>query len=321
MALRFAVLFKTHFWDGFVERQLQRLIRTTRHGDVFVVMDDRFGHASKVTHDRVFRITEHGATELGLPAASTDKSLFWYNVDYGHYLFFRANPTYDYYVASEYDVSVQVDLEKLVQDIDREQIDYLGCPIKNPAAWPWAKYHADIYTADEIRLALSCFSIYSRRAVSLLLQRRLAMAEDFRNGALSFWPNNEAFIPTEIGRANYKSASLDKFGSIKAYDWWPPMHEAELSCHPDEAFIHPVLEGGRYIRSILRHEKQLFSFFDRHSPLSRRLAHQGSGSFRWAFCREFAARSLRYMERKLENAGLRRPWTANAARPARPASG
>jgi hypothetical protein len=78
--------------------------------------------------------------------------------------------------------------------------------------WAWSGYNDCVYGPDEIRLALSCFNIYSQRAISMLCQRRLAMADEFRTGKLSFWPNNEAFIPTEIRRANYKSALLQSFG-------------------------------------------------------------------------------------------------------------
>jgi hypothetical protein len=39
MSPRFAVMFKTHFWDAFTERQLNRLIQVNRSGDVFVVID------------------------------------------------------------------------------------------------------------------------------------------------------------------------------------------------------------------------------------------------------------------------------------------
>jgi hypothetical protein len=313
MSPRFAVMFKTHFWDAFTERQLNRLIQVNRSGDVFVVIDDLPVAVSKIDYPRVFRVMEQGAADLGLPRASTDKSIFWYNIDYSHYLFYLANPGYDYYVAVEYDVCVQLDLDMLVGALTDDRIDYLGCPIKEPSRWAWSGYHDCVYGPDEIRLALSCFSIYSQRAISMLFQRRLAMADEFRSGKLSFWPNNEAFIPTEIRRANYKSALLQSFGSINFYDWWPPMHESELENHPDQAFIHPVLEGDRYVRSVLRHERRLFSFFDPHSPLRRRLAYQGPESFRWEFCRELGARSLRYIQRKLEDAGLRRHWTANAS--------
>jgi hypothetical protein len=53
--------------------------------------------------------------------------------------------------------------------------------------------------------------------------------------------------------------------------------------------------------------------FTERQPLRRRLAYQGPESFRWEFCRELGARSLRYIQRKLEDAGLRRHWTANAS--------
>ena len=40
LAPTYAVLFKCHYWDDFIERQLSRLMQRVGVGDVFVVVDE-----------------------------------------------------------------------------------------------------------------------------------------------------------------------------------------------------------------------------------------------------------------------------------------
>jgi hypothetical protein len=47
-------------------------------------------------------------------------------------------------------------------------------------------------------------------------------------------------------------ADLSDFGKLTRYDWWPPIHERELSRCTDEVFIHPVLSGRRYVKSLFK---------------------------------------------------------------------
>jgi len=51
----YAVLFRTHFWDDYVERQYQRLRAVAGRGDVFILVDETNGpvpipHPNVVPH-------------------------------------------------------------------------------------------------------------------------------------------------------------------------------------------------------------------------------------------------------------------------------
>ena len=55
---RYAILFKAHFWDAFVERQFRRLCARAGSGDVFVILDETNGPVAGVSHHRILSLTE-----------------------------------------------------------------------------------------------------------------------------------------------------------------------------------------------------------------------------------------------------------------------
>jgi hypothetical protein len=312
MLPRYAVLFKTYTWNAFNARQLERICAQAPGGDVWVLVDNTSGRVPEIPHDRVFRVTEQETVELGLMNASTDRSLFWYNPDYLHYAFFNVHGDYDYYLTIEDDACAQTDLDRLAQDLASRQIDLLGSRVKQPTAWPWTGFHRLIYSADELQLALLCFAGYSRRAMALLFERRREMTAAFKAREIPFWPISEGFIPTEVARAGYRTAWLEEYGSTEDYDWWGPTPEADLPAKADKTFLHPVLEGERYLRSILKHDRNLLSYLDANSPLRRTLAPFPPTVANRAFRQELRARTARYLQRRMERLGLRQHWAAGA---------
>ena len=66
IAVRYAVLMKVHYWDGFTERRLRHLIRKVVTGDVHVFVDETPGAVGEISHDRVTRVTERDMERLGV---------------------------------------------------------------------------------------------------------------------------------------------------------------------------------------------------------------------------------------------------------------
>jgi hypothetical protein len=97
-----------------------------------------------------------------------------------------------------------------------------------------------------------CVSLFSRRAVAALRARRLELAASWRAGAITEWPISEAFMPTEMARGGFNVRPLSSFGRVPRVSWWPPYHEAQLRLLRRDAFVHPVLSGHRYLRSVFR---------------------------------------------------------------------
>jgi hypothetical protein len=309
---RFAVFFKTHFWDDFTRRQVARLRARLGNGQLYIVVDESIERAPQIENEAAIRIRAEDFGALGLAEVTTHGSVIWYNIDYPNYIAFSKIPKFDYYVSIEYDATVTVDLDTLVHTLAACNIDYLGFPIRKPATeWPWYDMHLDIY-GPKMLVNLSCFSVFSHRAMTQLLARRQEMTRQFALGELDFWPNNEAFIPNEIERAGMSLDTLDHYGSTRQYDWWPPTEESELPANQEGLFIHPVLCGQRYAKSIVHHEPSFFALILPNSPLSTKLRHVSSETRASLRVSEVKRRVLNRVYKSLESAGLRRRWFANA---------
>jgi hypothetical protein len=277
---RYAVAFKTHIWDEFIARQFERYRAALRHGDLYIIVDETNGPVGPITHSSVYRTTNKDLLALGLANAYAKGGLIWWNTDYPNYLLFQDRPDYDYYMFVEYDSCVNLDLDQFLSQVAARHLDLVTLPTRQAKqTWYWTKFHEAVYPYDDIRGSLNCVSVYSRRAMELLFERRKAMAKAFEAKTLTFWPGNEVFIPTEIARAGYAMASLEEFGNADGYEWHPPHLEDDLPAKAGADFLHPVLDQGRYIQSVLKFEFDLSSYFFSQSPLRRDLARFPASSY------------------------------------------
>lgn len=312
MAATYAVLFKTHFWDEFTRRQFERLKAQVGRGDLYVVVDETIQAAPSIPEAQVISVTRDDLTSLRLAAFTTHGSVLWYNTDYAQYVALSKLPCYDYYVAAEYDVALHMSLDILIDRLDTDGVEYLSFPNRKPAdQWPWFPMHRAIYGSDML-VHLACFSITSHAALDKLFTRRQVMAQEFADGVLGFWPNNEAFLPNEIKAAGMRMALLSDYGSTELYDWWPPMHEDDLPMAAEQTFVHPVLQGTRYVRSLIHHEPSFGNLFKRSSLLRRKLARCEQKEVRTILREEKRRRLMAYLMRKIEWLGIRRRWYADA---------
>jgi hypothetical protein len=208
-------------------------------------------------------------------------------------------------------------LDLLVSQMHADGIDYLGLPLRKKVSdWPWIESHSPIYKREEIRLALSCFAIFSRRAMRFLRKRRCAMSASFASGEVPFWPNNEAFIPTEIELAGLKAASIADYGNTDAFDWWPPSFELDVASAKADHFLHPVLDQSRYIKSLVHHWPNILSLLRPASGLRKKLRRFPPNAYWPVLIRELKERlSDRLQQRVLAKLGLARSWLAAAESP------
>jgi hypothetical protein len=252
---RYAVLFKTHFWDDFVARRFSALQARCPGGDLWLVVDQTHGMVDNIPHANVFRTTDHDMYALGLPQQA-GISLNMYNVDYQLLAFYQEHAEYAFYIMVEYDAVVQVDLDELAADALLRGTDLIAFQIPDPVEkWRWTNTLVGVWRIDEIRNQLLCISGFSRRAVIYLLKLRLEHSARYVRGELFCWPFGEGFIPTALHTAGFHLESLTSFGSTECYDWWPPYHESELPNLATQAFVHPVLTGQRYVLSVLRYSR------------------------------------------------------------------
>jgi hypothetical protein len=244
-----AVVFKAYNWDRFVERQARRLAEATGSMDFYVLIDESGGPVGPIPFERVIRFTCADLEAAGLAMRFGAGGVLWWNPDYAHYQFLTHCPDYDYYLFVEYDCLVQCSLERFVARGVAQGADLIALPIsKTFDRWHWMPYQRDVYPLGEARLALLNICFHSSRALKLLYRRRLAMDSD---PGVRHWPSSELFVPSEVVRAGMTWLSLAHFGDVSHYDWFPPTLDEDLAAAEGDTFLHPVLDRGRYIASML----------------------------------------------------------------------
>ena len=137
MTARYAVLLKIHYWNAFAERRLKHLLGKIRSGDLYLFVDETHGKVPEIPYDKVIRATETDMSKLDVVLDPPGK-LFWYSVDYPLYYFYLQHSSYDYYLMFEHDAVCNIDVDELVQTVERDQVDYVAFPLA-PNRWPAAQ--------------------------------------------------------------------------------------------------------------------------------------------------------------------------------------
>jgi len=293
VAVRTAVLFRTHFWDSFAQRQFDRLMARAAGTDVFVLVDETSGPVDGIPHDKIVRTNEAELLAMGFARAG-EGNLLWFNGDYPLYRFAQLHPDYDQYLQLEYDVAINVDLAGLASRAWALGADFVGLTKgEPPEEWFWRETCAEAYDAASLRHQLICLSLFSSRALRYLCGRRLELSQAYAQGRLKAWPFCEGFIPTELALAGMTCVELDVFGDTGAYDHWPPYLEADLGATQDHAFVHPVLDPPRYVASLHKYRIGLAGYLNPASAFHRKLRRLPMRDYAAALTASFAAKAAR----------------------------
>ena len=296
-APRTAVLFRTHFWDAFAQRQFDRLLAVAEGTDVFVLVDETSGPVA-VPHDRVVRVSESSLLAMGLARAG-EGNLLWFNGDYPLYAFLQQQPGYDYYLQLEYDVVINQPLTGLVAKAAALGADYVGLTKGEPVQdWFWRDSCAGAYALADLRHQLICLSLFSAAALRHLWDRRLAHAHARAAGTLAGWPFCEGFIPTELALAGFACRELSEFGDTDAYDHWPPYLEADTASLQRHPFVHPVLDEVRYVASLHKYRVGLAGYLNPASLFHRKLRRLPRRGYLPALARSFWTKARRDVGRR-----------------------
>jgi hypothetical protein len=298
MTARYAVLMKVHYWDDFAERRLQHLVRKVGTGDVYVFVDETRGTVGQIAHDHVIRATERDMERLKVILHPCG-DLFWYNNDYPLYYFYLENNSYDYFVMCEYDAVLNIDIDEFVRIAERDRVDYVGSPVADSfSSWSWRATCDGVYPQSfTLYNWLNCISLFSRRSIKFLLERRQILARRFKAGEIENWPFSEAFIATEMQNNGFVVRKLGDFGKVEKYAWWPPILENDLPSLQDQAFLHPVLDEQRYVTSCVR-QSRVKSYFSRDSELRQLLNRVSPLSAIPALLKEFIRRKSKIWSKR-----------------------
>lgn len=248
---RYAVILKAFGYDDFVKRRLARVIAAAPSGDVYLMIDETSGASEGIDYEHVIRYCEADLERLGF-AKIAEGSLFWYNADYPLYYFQHLHPNYDVVVAVEYDAVPNVDLDDIIREFRAKELDFAGHAIaKTPDTYWWTSTMLRFYRPEEVRPTQICAAIFSARAIRHLAACRKRHAASGITEPKD-WPIGETFVGTELAQAGFRIRDLSSFGKLTRYDWWPPIHERELPYCDGEVFVHPVLAGRRYVKSVFK---------------------------------------------------------------------
>ena len=293
---RIAVMFRTHFWDGFAQRQFDRLLSVAAGTDVYVLVDETNGPVAGITHDRVVRVTADGLLGMGFARAG-EGNLLWFNGDYPLYRFQELHPDYDYYVQLEYDVLIHQPIAALVARLQAGQVDFLGLTKgETGEAWFWRGTMMPAYRAGDIRNQLICLCVFSAPALRHLWQARLSQSDLWRQGELSTWPFCEGFIPTELAASGFRLGELSDCGSTSAYDHWPPFLETDAPGLEREDFVHPVLDEPRFIASLQKYHIGLWGYLNPASQFHRKLRRLPARRYLRVLAESFAGKAARKLK-------------------------
>lgn len=294
----YAVIFRTHFWDEFVQRQFDRVVAKVGAGDLYVLVDETNGPVAGISHDRVVRLTEQDVLAMGMARAG-EGNLLWFNGDYPLYYFQKTQQPYDYYLQLEYDVVLNMDTDPLIRQAARDKADFVGLTKGEPVSeWAWLHTCRGVYSMDEVRYKLICLSVFSRRALLTLAARRIEMAEQLRNSVISAWPFCEGFIATEMARPGFVSVELNDYAETTAYDFWPPFVESDLPEMRTNPVIHPVLDKDRYIASLLKANVGIAGYINVNSLFHRKLRRLPALEYSKALSGSFSQKVVRTLRQR-----------------------
>ena len=249
---RYALIFRTYFWDEFAKRQFDRACLRALSADKYVLVDETRGPVEGIDAENVFRVTDSNLLEAGYVSAG-EGSMQWYSGDVPLYLFYERHPDYDFYIQMEYDVNVHTCIDSLIERLRHDSVDVVALTKgERNEEWPWLATCLDLYSQDEVRHQLICICALSRNALVALSNKRLEHASLFRSGKIQAWPICEGFLASEAAKQGLHLAELSDYGDVIAYDWWPPFLEIDLPQMRDHAFVHPVLDAKRYVPSLFK---------------------------------------------------------------------
>lgn len=242
----YAVLFKTHLWNEFIERQYRRLCGCIKQGRVFIVVDETNGRVC-IPYDDVVRVTSDMASQQGL-LAYPEQKVFWHNGDYQIYLFCNLFPEFEYIFLAEYDCVFNISIDTIIEKMAEDGLAFVGerSP-DDPKTWCWTPSVRPYYPeSSEIVGRLVCCAGFSRAFVNQMLAARRDHTQLALSNAAAAkapdWPHVEAFVGAEIARLGLAEKPLSAFGDISHYAVLPPYLEAELPALAHSIAVHPVRE-------------------------------------------------------------------------------
>ena len=247
----YAVIFRTHVWDDGIAGLARRARACCGSGSFAIAADESNG---PLQLDDFVKISHTGDfSDYGLPN-TPDGHVLWWNADYVLYAAQRSLPGYDYYVMLEYDVLMNCDLDRMIEQCASNNVDLVAQDIRRIASGDhWSGASASEMGPD-LWWALIPLVIVSARAIDVMLQTRRTLAAELAAGRISHWPYCEPFLPTAIAQEPSTTTwPLDRLVDSHMLQFRPVINVRDPRLALSEIVAHPVMSGARFIKAFIAH--------------------------------------------------------------------
>ncbi len=269
--MSYVAAFRTHRWDEDVAAIARRFFAAFPPSTRQVVVADETRGPLEVPHEKI-RQTDRSCEELGLPAYPPGDVL-WQCGDYALYELITALPDFDYYVMSEYDLTINLSLESMMAAIPERSIDIVlhDLQLSTP---DWAWHEGGKAAFEEPWRCLMFFMVTSHRAAHAMLQARQNQARKFATGELQHSPNCETFIPSSLkALPDMRFEEVGAFADTSHLRFRPRMSCRDPRTSEPGSMAHPVHGSERFIPLLLR-DRPPGEYFDEGSELRTGLAYE-----------------------------------------------
>jgi hypothetical protein len=246
---RYVAAFRTYAWDEDIAELARRFFAAVPSARQVVLVDETRGPIEIPGYEKVSHTTD--VSSLGLLQYPNGPASLWFNVDYGIYFLERALPDFDYYLLSESDLAVNVDLEPMMGLAAEQGIDLIAHKIElSTPDWFWHG-HGLALSAQPWQSRLY-FMVLSHRTVEYLLAARRRLGERFALGEIGLWPFCEAFVPTVLkSTPEIKLADVSQFADTENLAFRPWLSLRDPRANRPGSLAHSVLGGRTFINRLL----------------------------------------------------------------------
>lgn len=282
--MRYVAAFRTYTWDSGTA-ELSRRFFSACPGAKQVVLADETRGALGIEGYEIISHTEDTA-KYGLLTHPKGNSL-WYNVDYGLYILRAALPGHDYYLTSESDLAVNIDLDAMADAVARRKIDLVAHLIR-PATPDWCWYESAKPIFDDPYGSVLFFVMASARALDTLMAARRWLTAQYQAGNIRVWPFCETFVPTVIRMARMTHVDVSEFADTTHLKVRPHLLITDERVNRPNSLVHSVLSAPAFIQAVIR-ESPPACWFDDASDLRQALNYLPLGDYAGLLYQSFKA--------------------------------
>ncbi len=238
------MLFHTHQWDAYTERQAAALAARSRGLDFYVLANETDGEVP-VRGFRKIAHTMQGFVDQGLPP---DRGMWW-NLDYALYQAAAVLPDYEFYFRFDADVRLTVDLADIAAWMRRAACDWLTLRPRGVETWAF-RASAEALPYRRRAYVPMMAMLLSAAALRLLESDRRMLAR--RRVAGERWAICECFIAAALLEHGVRIGRLEDLAQTGLFRAELALLETDERLAEPGGIFHAVLDLPRYVRKLER---------------------------------------------------------------------